>query len=335
MKRAAVEVFDALSLPVYNLDSVQVHGNCPDGMGSLLCGLLYSKIVDKKIDFVFLFHNKPDEDYLKNIDGKNIVVFDFSFNEKVIEQFIAKCGSFHIYDHHIGQKDIMAKFPNHCTFDNDRSGVHLAWDFFFPDIKAPKWVKYIQERDLGHFDNTEAMKFGAFLYYDADWSAENWLQKIYPNLETIISTHKNKDTLFDILEDSVAYEKISMFGGCYLKAQEKMVNSQLKKIIKSKFCGILTGVGNFVVSISDTSDAFLKKNPEYSLVLIWRIDIYNMKYEFSLRSRDTDNIECFKIAKMFGGGGHKCAAGFKVDTTTDIFKFLITNISNEDWKNLI
>lgn len=44
----------------------------------------------------------------------------------------------------------------------------------------------------------------------------------------------------------------------------------------------------------------------------WTFSLYTTKPE----------IDCNEIAKLYGGGGHKQAAGFQVDRLSDIFSFL-------------
>ena len=49
---------------------------------------------------------------------------------------------------------------------------------------------------------------------------------------------------------------------------------------------------------------------------------YNNIWRFSLRS---DKLDCSEIAKQFGGGGHKGAAGFILESTEALKEFLCYN----------
>lgn len=343
------------------IDEVGAHANCTDGMGALFCSKLFEKIHgSKEIKTFTIYHDKPDDEYLKILKGDpnndremvtNVAIFDFGFNENVTKELLASPKhSIMIFDHHKGNKEVMEKFPDRCIFDNDRAGVHLAWDYFFPNIPYPKWANYIGIRDLGTgFENEDIAKFSAFLFYATELSVNEWMTHIYPNLDSFIAQFKEKNKeLVDLngkfttrgtqifheaLEESVPYTEFSKRGSEFLLVQTKMVNMQVKTFIRSKFCGLTTGVGNVHISVSECAVSFLKKNPDYKLVIMWHVNNYDLKYKFSIRSRKDDpDVNCDKIAKLFGGGGHESAAGFQIDLSQDVYKFLIENISNLKWK---
>jgi hypothetical protein len=43
------------------------------------------------------------------------------------------------------------------------------------------------------------------------------------------------------------------------------------------------------------------------------------EWKFGLRSRQTEDFDVSKLATLYGGGGHKNAAGFEVDSLTKVF----------------
>ena len=62
-----------------------------------------------------------------------------------------------------------------------------------------------------------------------------------------------------------------------------------------------------VLNRKRNSDIFLNHINEYDLVVSY---IYNGNtYSYSIYSKN-ENVDCSKIAELFGGGGHKGASGF-------------------------
>ena len=49
---------------------------------------------------------------------------------------------------------------------------------------------------------------------------------------------------------------------------------------------------------------------EYPMSMVWAFD--GKYYQYSIYSQDS-NIFCNKIAEKYGGGGHKGAAGFRLE----------------------
>lgn len=144
------------------VQKVLAHGGCPDGTGALVVAKLYEKWFrpNNPIQTGYLFHGMD----VPSIQGESVAVFDFSFNKEVTERLLSEAKEFAVFDHHEGQKPILEQFPNNCTFDNDKSGVRLAWDFFFGSY-PPEWVHYIEDRDLWNWKYPGSRPFGSYIHY--------------------------------------------------------------------------------------------------------------------------------------------------------------------------
>jgi hypothetical protein len=68
-------------------------------------------------------------------------------------------------------------------------------------------------------------------------------------------------------------------------------------------CCAANGRGN-----SLTLDAFAR--PEHKMRILWSFD--RNKWRVHLYDNGHDDVHCGEIAKRFGGGGHKGAAGFEL-----------------------
>ena len=82
----------------------------------------------------------------------------------------------------------------------------------------------------------------------------------------------------------------------------------VKKAKKIKIGKIKTLAVNSSILISEIGDALIKKLPP--IAVIW-FKAGNKK-RASLRSNG--EIDVSKIAEKYGGGGHKCAAGFAIES---------------------
>lgn len=359
-----------------DVEEVWVHGQCPDGMGAATCARLYELAMRQEplpelptrgdeprfkvaqpwdiatpakkpklppkptwtpIRFIYLKHSQP----VPSAAGKRVAVFDFSFDEATTIRLLGEAASLCIYDHHIGAKEVMDKFSDNCTFDNDHSGAYLASTFFFPDTPVAWWVLLIQDRDLWRFilPETKAFREALANYYDA--TPDAWLHAFYPSMfkndtSNEITAHarvafssKNQIPYINVtfgLSENEQKEFLAR-GQILLPFVNKMVANKVRYILRGRFCGLWTGIVNCTELVSETCHEMLLKHENIQLALAWRMDHYNGKIECSIRSRQTPtDVDCTKIAQRFNGNGHANAAGFKLDGyDTNILVFLEKN----------
>lgn len=314
------------------IDEVWVHGGCPDGTGAAAIALLHSMLSKRAISLTFLHYG----DVAPSAKGKRVVVFDFSFDDESTLRLITEAVVFSVYDHHEGQEVVMNKYRSNCFFDNTRSGAVLAWKFFFGSSAIPLWVLCVEDRDLWKWELEQTKAFCTFLSYGTDGTPLGWLKILYDlspeKLRIACDSLCGGDRISDWLGGETPgklgtdWQIYISTGKRYAEVEEILIARQVKVFIKSKFCGFLTGVGNVTMLISDTCNSFLKSNPDYDVAMSWRFNSWSKTWDFSVRSRDGDKANCFTIAKKFGGGGHKRAAGFKLPGSQSIQKFLADNI---------
>ena len=315
------------------IDQVWVHGGCPDGMGAATVAYLYGQTQEdeKTFEFKYLFHGSA----MPSGKDKHIVIFDFCPKKEELEVLLQECKSIGIYDHHKSAFPVMDDFPEICTYDNDHSGVGLAWSFFFPEYtKPPLWVSYIEDRDLWRFKYGEKTKqLAAFLYYNGhEMNPESWFYALYKEsledagleFSSFVKDVTDNDFIWT-LEDS---DEILEKGAAMLKVQDSIVSRRSKYVKKATFCGIPCAVSNDNEFVSEICNAILEKHQDIKLVLSWRMDHINDSYCFSMRSREKDKeISCGVICAKFGGGGHDQAAAFKLPgIDTNLVEFLAKNL---------
>ncbi len=297
------------------VQEVWTHGGCPDGKGAAVVAKMYEmqqKKIDEKyqtIKIVNLFHSQETPSAL----NKKIAVFDFSFSKEVTERLLAEADELIVLDHHQSQEPVLIQFPHNCIYDISRSGVRLAWDFFFPGKEVPVWVNYIEDRDLWNWKYPESKAFGAYFRFCRPRCN---VEEMAVMLSTEIDGMCSKiDEMPHIIEE----------GTLYLRGEEELVEMQSKGMIRSYFGGVRAGVGNCSVLHSDTCDHFLKNNPDYMLAIIYHFDSHTKLWKFSLRARKGET-DCIPFAQKFGGGGHSPAAGFTLPASQSPTKFLTLNM---------
>lgn len=314
------------------------HGGCMDGTGAATCFVLFHKVFEAlfpnqstSVAVVTLNHGHP----VPSIKNKIVVMFDFCFNEATTRTLLEEADWLMIYDHHEGAaKEISQQFPLNCVFDNDLSGVGLAWKHFFGSTtNMPTWTIAVQDRDLWKFQYEYTKAFCTALYHIVPLHAQKWFDYFYPAVNI---SHRNM-TLLECVkhwEDAcvVPCETLIQSGKSMILIQESIATAAAKRCLRAPFCSIRSIIINTDVAISEVAEKALELFPDEKMVVVWRFDPYSKQYKVSLRSRTLDSVtNCFEIARLFGGNGHQAAAGFKLDGEgTAMLDFFKTNMNKKE-----
>lgn len=311
------------SCPPVTRDSVEevwFHSGCPDGVGAASVAYIFAQREGKKFQFQGLCHHRETP----SGEGKKIAIFDFCPKEDDLRRLITESDGMSVYDHHQGVEHIMKQFPSNCHFDNNHSGAYLAWMFFFPYLNPPKWILAIEDRDLWKFQYDYTKSLCLVLYNDAEGIFQNLIALLYPKGIRPLPKLGDKDgTAYenDFRNDNLPnYQKLIKTGSIYKRNSDAIAKAQSGLFIKAYFCGYKAGIGNISTLPSETCAFFLMKNTDFPLAIAWtfRPDGY---YHISLRSVKTSGIDCSKIAARYNGNGHREAAGFRLQSITNILDF--------------
>ena len=286
------------------------HGGCDDGFGA-------AWVVRKKWpDVQFVPGAYSGTNWPTGMHGKNVLFVDFSLKRGAMIEF-ANGGvpgdvprSVVVLDHHktaeaelkdwdwgpvttasltdigirINKAAVETALPIAAHFDMDHSGARMAWDFCFPGEPVPPLIDHIEDRDLWRFRmfTTHAVS-AALRTYEHDF--ELWDELDVPSL---------------IAEGTVV-----------LRGHQKNVQTFIRNRYWTEIGGVRVPVVNVPYHYaSDCADAMLKAEPDAPFCASWFVRA-DGKRQFSLRSRD-DRMDVSEIAKQFGGGGHRNAAGFEM-----------------------
>lgn len=282
------------------------HGNCDDGFGAAWA--IWMKW-GNEVAYVPGVYGKP----LPDVAGRNVLFVDFSAKRPDLVAMADKAKSVVVIDHHKTAEadladwngpipplaDIELLAAKACTetgspivawFDMAQSGAVMAWDFAHTiehNDPPPNMLALIQDRDLWRFafgDRTKQFS-AALRTYPMDF-----------NVWTDIAGRA----------DELVAE-----GEGILRAH----NANIAKFIVDAYEADIGGHRVPVVNVpyhyaSDTAHALLSKYPGAPFTACWFRRADGM-IQYSLRSEDS-RTDVSEIAKQFGGGGHRNAAGYQV-----------------------
>jgi len=263
-----------------SVNVVIYHANCNDGFGAAYSAW---KLLGNRAEYFAANHGQPPPD----VTGKRVVILDFSYNNETTKAMIDQAEELWVIDHHKSNMVELHDISN-THFDMTKSGAMLAWEFFHPGKEAPKFISYIQDRDLWQWELPYSKEFSA-AFDMVPWDFDE-----YEKFED--------DSVFD---DAVK-------RGSYILAYSKTVIKKVcDKASKRKYKEYDVMVVNSSHWMSEIG-ASLAKDCDFAM--IWYYDHDNCNYKVSLRAFH-DKMDVSEISKQFGGGGHRKAAGFVLPNT--------------------
>lgn len=263
------------------------HANCYDGVTAAYVTWLKLGYTDPKFIPMNYSDSPPD------VKDKQVYIIDFSFKRPIMEQLIQDAEYVTVLDHHktaeAELRDISSPKAT-IVFDMERSGAGIAWDYFNRDFPRSELVNYIEDRDLWRFKLPNSKEVNA------------WIQSFDINLETWI---KEVGREFNL--DRARSEGISL-----RRLEDKYVKQICANVRLKRIGEYLAPYVQTSILMSEVCD-YLIKNYEGGAYpfAFYSFQRKDGKYQYGLRSRSDFDVSV--IAKSFGGGGHKQAAGFELD----------------------
>lgn len=239
------------------------------------------------------------------VTGREVYIVDFSYPRSVLELLHKQAESLLVLDHHVSAQKELEGLA-YCKFQMDRSGAGMVWDWVGTK-GTDKWipsfwvVAYVQDRDLWTWKLRNSRTINQAIQ---SWpkQIEFWDRSFAPNAQA------------SALMEGVAIER-------YLQelVQESLSKVRLSTLTVGEITYPVWVINTHPKLMSDTLEAALKSNleliptsrrvqggPPFALGWSQQAD---GSYLYSLRSGSDFDVS--KVAKHFGGGGHKQAAGFK------------------------
>lgn len=302
-------------------DYVIYHKNCYDGFTGLFV-LSLTKYMD---DRTIIYPDVPSATTIpSNIDNKNIIIIDVAYSKQILSNIVKRVKKMTFIDHHLSIRSDVEELDipsiHEIVYDVNKSGASLTWEYFFPQKTLPKFIKYVQDNDIGTWKLKHTIPFITALElqyntYPSKYNLEHWKS---------------------LLDDSIVANMIKD-GILYNQYKDYLVHNNSKKIsmhyfpsnkIHNMYPNIANTIGQYKVAVyngvtcPNTASLSINilDNNDCDFVIFWVLNLNQNKYILQLRSKTVDVSE---IAKTFGGGGHALASACAIDankfTIQDLF----------------
>lgn len=295
-----------------NVDVVLYHSPCTDGFTAAYC--VWKERGDEVRYIPYVHGTSADSEVFR---GKNVLLVDMILSRGDMEALFGVARAVYCLDHH--ETSRWAEGEDWAYIDMSFSGAMLAqmWvdaHLHGEDLNAdavarevPKLVQYVQDRDLWRYalPNSREVTEWLFLHdFDfATWSAcEATLESAEGMAAAVAQGHA---------------------------IQKYVAKHVLKPLAKSGRRRKLGGFDVIAVAtrlcVSDLGEMLYTHFPECIILMYARNLDDPGKFDVSLRSA-SDDVNCVELARQFGGGGHKRAAGFRADSNLEaVFSPLVTD----------
>ena len=261
---------------------VVYHGDCTDGFSAAWAA--WKKLKDSA-EYIGI---DPDEGPSPELLGKEIYMIDVVF-KKGLEELIKNNKKVIAIDHHISNQQHVKIVPDRL-FDLQHSAAVLSWMYFFPGKEIPKLLKYVEDVDLWNLKLPHQHEI--FSAMDLlDFNFENWAR--------MAEDFEKTDKFNEYVEQGkivLAYQS---------KQIERLVTNNMEAV---EFLGHNTFVVNSPNFSSQIGNLLAIKSKTLGMVWFQKKD---GTIHVSLRSIGDTDVP--KMAKKFGGGGHRHSAGFSIE----------------------
>lgn len=290
------------------------HDNCADGFGAAWAAYkkfgaegaeyLPMSYNDKRVELKPVAFTDPELNFPVTLAGRDVYILDFSFKPEVIDVMLKVTNYVTWIDHHLTafkdfnfdptqRVDLVDQELNwHVILDPNKSGCVLAWEHFHPNNDdTPNLLKYIEDRDLWRWQYTSTRDLATGLR-SKPFSFE-WFDYADENLTKVMGKGTAMNELFD-----------------------QQLADITKKHIPTLIEGQLGRSVNCTPQFASEAGHILAKESG-TFGMTWMI---NSKGMANVSLRSIGDYDVSAIAKTFGGGGHRNAAGFEV--SFDRLKFI-------------
>jgi len=266
------------------------HGQCTDGFGGAWSA--WKKLGDSADYFGASYDNGPP----KGLTNKEIYFIDFVYSRPVMEDLKQKNKRIVIIDHHKTAQDKL-DIANDKLFDINHSGAVLSWQYFHPDKSIPIILKCIEDRDIWRWKVEDSKEILAYFdLFDFDFKIWNEIIEQFDHDESLKLEFKKNGQLLLRQWTSLCEDMI--------KEESTIV----------EFEGYKTYVINAPhIFASDLGNILSKKLPP--LAIVWQ---QNKEGNIGVSLRSDGSVDVSEIAKKYGGGGHKAAAGLRIESLLEL-----------------
>ena len=275
------------------------HNHCPDGFA---CAYLAWLNYDFGVNCQFWPLTYGDAIPAEIEDGDAVRILDLSFPRPVIEALHARCPDFLLLDHHATAVAALGTLF-YCRFAADKCGAAMVWEHWF-EGPLPLWLRHIQHRDLSMAFSTDPAIRDALPHHAAIHAG------LWRGTErTFLAWHRQLEAL-ELQANDFAYYLRSL--GEAILISDGIMLAQILENAKWLTCrGFKVPAVMSPVLQSELGAALCARYPVAPFSMVYA-PLADGGARYSLRSTP-EGLDVSVIAKGFGGGGHRNAAGFTVE----------------------
>lgn len=279
-------------------EAIISHGSCPDGVAAVVL----AKKVYSNIRYFLVNHRIVDKQVEKVVQkiepGGKLLMVDICCSKNVLEKIIKICNekkvSIAIYEHHLSvnwlQEFYTKELDIKIIYDEKRCGSKIFYEEFskeYPILKEyQRFIQLTNDKDLWLNQHKEESILLVKLHNIL--GDKEYYKRFLNNPSTALT--KKESLLIDFVLEEEKKRKEKLFK-----------NLKIKKDHEGYRYGVIYGEGE---SSELLNEALYRFNLEYAIL----VDLNNDKG--SIRGRG--NFDCSAFAEEHGGGGHRCASGFRI-----------------------
>ena len=294
------------------------HANCADGYGAAFAAWL---VLGDEADYMPCQYGKQAEEFMTSLAfDREVYILDFSFPKNMMDEIFHRAKYVVWLDHHASAFEMWCgSMPDGGQYaqqtedrfiflDEHRSGAYLTWQWLHLDTEVPLFIKHIDDYDRWQFKLEGTKEINKALWSYTPWSFEQWDKFMLPFAE--IDLRLVGEAILRAHNQNVQAVVKNNARKCrILKCSPKPSGEHWEAIIDVDATGLAANCPSHLTS--DVGHELANQSGTFGL--LWRIDKDNTCI-CSLRSNGDYDVSA--IAKAFGGGGHKNAAGFTIDIQT-------------------
>lgn len=292
-----------------DINHVVFHGCCPDGFTGAYAAWL---ALGDQATYVGIGHGTREDKARAcgDVTGKHVAVVDFSFDAQTTKEHLEAAASLVVLDHHASAESSLKDLPAaNKVFEMRQSGATLAWNFWHPDKECPLLFRYIEDKDIWRWA----------MHHSKEFSAVFGLEVPIPQSGPITSD------AFEVIDKLVkggeaALADLISKGRAVLQFQNHLVQQHKQRAVLRRlkaFPDLVASVVNATVLSSEVGNAVTQIEGA-NFALCFSVQPDGKGFGLSARScfPAEGQADVSLIAKHFGGGGHRAAAGFRCQATS-------------------
>lgn len=309
------------------------HADCLDGFGAAYAAWRH---FGDAAEYRPMHYGQPWS--AAELAGREIHILDASYPRPVLLEMAGHAAALTLLDHHASARDEWrdvlvhdvgkahwvyrdSQLPLTVVFDMERSGSHLAWDWFHADAPMPRALAHIEDQDLWRFRLPGTRAFCRALrlrpFDFAAWDAVVGDCDSVPGTpgheacQALLREGEAVGRFFDV---EVARLAAGNAAGVVLPGDPidglQSVDHGLPIVQSSGVnCRAVAGLAINANPLFASELGSLLAEKSGSFGMVWHVDARG-QVKVSLRAAGQVNVA--HMAAHYGGGGHPNAAGFRI-----------------------